>query len=198
MLKRYRQVGWQVIARRGSHVKVGKGTQRETIPMHKELKKVLDQELLKRLQSAEGNRFMTYHFRVHQEGNGYWAECVELKGCLTQGDSMEDLQKNAEEALNLYLEEPEESTLTFPLPQNKLKGKNIIEVPVEPGIALSVLLRKYRDEHHFTQKDIAQRLGMKSLYSYQRLERKSNPSLQTLRKLKQVFPDLSVDYVLQE
>jgi len=141
---------------------------------------------------------VTYHFKVHEEGNGYWAECVELLGCLTQADSMEQMRKNAEEALNLYLEEPEESSLSFPLPKNDLKGKNIIEVPVQPGVALSVLLRKYRDDHHFTQKDIAQRLGMKNLYSYQRLERRSNPSLQTLHKLKQVFPDLSVDYVLQE
>lgn len=61
-----------------------------------------------------------------------------------------------------------------------------------------MLLRKYREEHHYTQKEVAEKLGMKNIFSYQRLERRSNPSLSTLNKLKQVFPDLSVDYVLQD
>jgi predicted RNA binding protein YcfA (HicA-like mRNA interferase family) len=53
LLKLYRKAGWKVISQRGSHVKVGKNEQRETIPMHKELKKGLEQSLLKRL-SEEG------------------------------------------------------------------------------------------------------------------------------------------------
>lgn len=140
---------------------------------------------------------MYYHFRVHEEDNGYWAECVELPGCTTQADSTEELVVNAIEALNLYLDEPEGSSLTFPLPQN-LKNANILSVPVDPQIALSILLRKYREEYHYTQKEVAKKLGMKNTYSYQRLERRSNPNLSTLKKLKHVFPDLSVDYVLQE
>ena len=52
---------------------------------------------------------MKYHFKVHKEGNGYWAECVELLGCITEADSIDELQKNMEEALNLYIEEPENS-----------------------------------------------------------------------------------------
>ena len=140
---------------------------------------------------------MVYHFRVYEENNGYWAECVELPGCRTEADSMEELARNAEEALNLYLEEPEGSSIAFPLPEKPLAG-DIMEVPVDPQIALSVLLRNYRAQRHYTQQEVAQKLGMKNMYSYQRLERRSNPNLSTLRKLKRVFPDLSVDYVLQE
>lgn len=73
-----------------------------------------------------------------------------------------------------------------------------MEVPVDPQLALSVLLRRLRAEHHFTQKDVANKLGMKNIFSYQRLERRSNPSLNTLQKLKEVFPDLSLDYVLKD
>jgi len=51
MLKRFLRDGWQIVSRRGSHVKVGKGSRREIIPMHKELKKGLEQKLLKRLES---------------------------------------------------------------------------------------------------------------------------------------------------
>jgi predicted RNA binding protein YcfA (HicA-like mRNA interferase family) len=53
MLRRYQKAGWRVVGRRGSHVKVGKQHLREIIPMHKELKKGLEQKLLKRLQSEE-------------------------------------------------------------------------------------------------------------------------------------------------
>ena len=73
-----------------------------------------------------------------------------------------------------------------------------MSVPVDPQIALSVLLRSFRAKHNYTQREVAERLGMKNTYSYQRLERRSNPSLATLQKLKDVFPDLSVDYVLHD
>ena len=123
---------------------------------------------------------MVYHFRVHEEDDGYWTECVELSGCKTQADSMEELARNAEEARNLYLEEPEDSSISFPLPTEANDG-DVIEVPVDPQIALSVLLRNFRAQRHYTQQEVAEKLGMKNLYSYQRLERRSNPNLATLR-----------------
>lgn len=49
MLKEYEKQGWTVLRQKGSHVIVGKGTERETIPMHKELKTGLEKTLLKRL-----------------------------------------------------------------------------------------------------------------------------------------------------
>mgnify|MGYP006444938429 CR=1 FL=1 len=140
---------------------------------------------------------MVYHFKVHEEDNGYWAECLELPECATEGDSLEELKKNAREALNLFLEEPEESPVTFSLPR-EYSGADVVDIPVDPHIALSVLLRRYRQDNRFTQQEVAEKLGMKNLYSYQRLERRSNPRLETLRKLKRVFPDLSVDYVLKD
>ena len=138
---------------------------------------------------------MTYHFKVHRERDGYWAECLELKGCASEGDTREELERSVREALNLYLDEPANAKVAFPLPK-RASGAGVMSVPVDPGVALSVLLRNYRLRHRYTQTQIARKLGMKNLYSYQRLERRSNPSLRTLQKLKRVFPDLSVDYVL--
>ena len=51
MLKLYLKHGWTELRQSGSHVIVGKGAQRETIPMHKELKKGLEKALLKRISS---------------------------------------------------------------------------------------------------------------------------------------------------
>ncbi|MBX3723922.1 MAG: type II toxin-antitoxin system HicA family toxin [Turneriella sp.] len=49
MLKRYQKAGWSILRQKGSHVQLGKGELRETIPMHKELAKGLEKYLLKRL-----------------------------------------------------------------------------------------------------------------------------------------------------
>ena len=49
MLKLFLKSGWTVLRQRGSHLVIGKGPLRETIPMHKELKKGLESSLKKRL-----------------------------------------------------------------------------------------------------------------------------------------------------
>jgi predicted RNA binding protein YcfA (HicA-like mRNA interferase family) len=54
MLRLYKKAGWKVISQKGSHVKVGRDSLREIIPMHKELKKGLEQALLKRLKNEGG------------------------------------------------------------------------------------------------------------------------------------------------
>lgn len=52
---------------------------------------------------------MNYKFKVHKAKQGYWAECVDLPGCSTQGENLKELEENATEALNLYLDNQENS-----------------------------------------------------------------------------------------
>ncbi len=49
MLKLFQKAGWKVLRTKGSHVIVGLNNDRESIPMHKELKKGLEAYLIKRL-----------------------------------------------------------------------------------------------------------------------------------------------------
>jgi predicted RNA binding protein YcfA (HicA-like mRNA interferase family) len=49
ILKMYIKKGWKKIRHKGSHVIISKDSLRETIPMHKELKKGLENHLLKKL-----------------------------------------------------------------------------------------------------------------------------------------------------
>ncbi|NPV02155.1 MAG: type II toxin-antitoxin system HicA family toxin [Brevinematales bacterium] len=49
MLDLFLKNGWKKLRQEGSHVQVGKGKKRETIPLHKELKKGLEAKLKKRL-----------------------------------------------------------------------------------------------------------------------------------------------------
>ncbi len=137
---------------------------------------------------------MRYHFRIYKEGKGYWGECVELEGCRSQGQSLEDLKKNLKEALDLYLDEPEESGIIFPLPKWRLRGRNLIALEVDPQIALASLVRSERLKRKWTQKLAAKELGM-PLYSYQRLEhsKTANPEWKTLIKLRKIFPDLDLN-----
>ena len=138
-------------------------------------------------------RTMEYHFKIHHEGKGYWAECLELKGCLTQADTARELQKNLQEALNVYLDEPESSKTIFPLPKKHLLKRNVVAVPVAPSIAFSFLLRRQRLLKGLTQKSVADRLNV-GLYSYQRLEssKRANPTLSTIVKLYKIFPNLTL------
>jgi predicted RNase H-like HicB family nuclease len=141
---------------------------------------------------------MNYHFVIHKEDTGYWAECCELGACLTQGETMEELYKSCEEALNLYLEEPNNSQIVFPLPDEALDNqKDLIKIMVEPEITLAVLLRNYRINANKTQKQVAEMLGMRNIYSYQRLEKKSNPTLNIIKKIHTVFPEIKLNYLFQ-
>ena len=52
VLTLYLKAGWVVIHRKGSHVKIGKGLIRETIPLHRELGMGIQRKLLKRLEET--------------------------------------------------------------------------------------------------------------------------------------------------
>jgi len=142
---------------------------------------------------------MYYHFKIHQEGNGFWAECLELEGCDTQAEDMEQLQINMSGCVNLYLSEPVNSQVLFPLPGKYRTSTIIQQIEVEPKVAFSFLIRRYRLIHNLTQAQVAEKLGLKNLWSYQRLEKSSsaNPTLSTLNKLQNIFPDLELNRVFK-
>ena len=141
---------------------------------------------------------MRYHFKIHKEKDGFWAECIELLGCITEGDSKEELLENMQDALNTYLEEHEDSQYLAPLPKKSIKlSRSVVEVSVDPAVAFAFSIRRNRIIHGLTQKEAAERLGMKRVYGYQRLERKCNPTFELIVKLVLLFPSLSVDKVIR-
>jgi antitoxin HicB len=141
---------------------------------------------------------MKYHFKYAKEGSIFWATCIELKGCFTQGKSLEQLKENMREALNLYLDEPANSQTIFPLPKSHVKGRNVIAVSVDTKVAFAFNLRQLRNTRGFTQKETAKMLGFKNVFSYQRLEasKTANPELLTLAKIKELFPEFDLDAVV--
>ncbi|MDR0910954.1 MAG: type II toxin-antitoxin system HicB family antitoxin [Spirochaetaceae bacterium] len=146
---------------------------------------------------------MHYHFRVHDDSDGLWAECVELKGCFSCNDTskgqttIDVLKANCEEALECYLYTDEkDEKRQIPMPNTVLdKKSDLLQIQVEPKTTFSLLMRYYRTQAKLTQAKAAKLLGMKNLYSYQRLERKANPTLSTMQKIKDVFPDIPLEQV---
>lgn len=142
---------------------------------------------------------MYYHFQVNQEENGYWANCLELKGCVTEGDTLLELEKNMEEVLDLYLDDLETLELPLPLSDSNFKDQiNIKKVPVDVKKAFALNIKKARLEKGLTQNELAKKLGLNNIYSYQRLEspKKANPSLILLNKLKKILPELNIEMIL--
>lgn len=56
---------------------------------------------------------MTYKLStiIEKDNYGYFAYCLELKGCQTQGDTLDEVNKNIKEAIELYLETMTEEEL---------------------------------------------------------------------------------------
>ncbi|WII73863.1 type II toxin-antitoxin system HicB family antitoxin [Bdellovibrio sp. 22V] len=139
---------------------------------------------------------MKYHFKVHKEKEGgFWAVCMELNGCYTQGETKEELLKNMSEALNLHLSEPQDSNIIFPSPQKKISGRNVYEVEVDPSVAIANRIREIRLKSKLTQVAMMEKLGIKNLSNYQRLEdpKRANPEWKTLVKIKNAFPRFHLD-----
>ena len=104
-----------------------------------------------------------------------------------------------EEALNLYLDEPAGSDAVFALPNYSIrKSKNVVQVMADPQLGLAVLLKFWRREHRYSQKEMAEKLKMKNIYSYQRLEKRGDPKLSTLFKIKEIFPEIPLEMIFRD
>ncbi len=137
---------------------------------------------------------MHYHFKVHKERDGYWAQCVEIEGCITEASTKRALVDNMAEALNLILDEPPHSKHIFPFPRKTVRGQNIIKVQVEPKVAMAMLVRTSRLLSKLTQQQVADKMGVK-LFAFQRLEsaKSANPTWTTINKLIKALPDFPIE-----
>jgi len=96
---------------------------------------------------------MKYHFKICKEKQGFSARCLELEGCVTQGDNARELQENMHEALNLYVDEPDDSDDAAPLPDRSIRcSETVVEMALAPEIARSLLQRRERLLQRFDSK----------------------------------------------
>ena len=66
---------------------------------------------------------------IEEDKDGFYAYCPELKGCQSQGDTLEEVQNNITEAVELYIE-----TLSEPEKQEILQ-KKVTTMTLEVSVA---------------------------------------------------------------
>jgi predicted RNase H-like HicB family nuclease/DNA-binding XRE family transcriptional regulator len=140
---------------------------------------------------------MLYHFQFQYEDDGWYVgEGIELTGCISQGKTIEELTANLKEAAEGFLMS---KTDFFPPADKSIKmQKNIIGIHVDPKMAMSNYLRWLRNEKKLTQTEIAEKMGYSNINAYQKLERgKHSITLNTIEKIKKVFPELDLNFVFE-
>jgi len=125
-----------------------------------------------------------YLLKIHKaEEGGFWAEFPDLPGCVTQGETEQEVMANAKDALSGWLAVSFERN--FSIPEAKtVKGKNIRWVEPRADVSIPLMIRKIRNELGLSQKEIARRLHI-TYQSYQAWENPkiANPTLKQLSKL---------------
>ena len=58
---------------------------------------------------------MKFDVILHKEDNGYWAEVPALKGCYTQGDTIDEIKDNIKEAITALLSDTKEEIISIAL-----------------------------------------------------------------------------------
>ena len=61
--------------------------------------------------------------QIHDEYGSYWAQILEMPGCRTEGDTIDELMKNIYEVTELYLEVLEEDNKVDSLPSRHERRK---------------------------------------------------------------------------
>jgi predicted RNase H-like HicB family nuclease len=73
---------------------------------------------------------MTYKLStvIVKDKHGYYAYCPELKGCQTQGETLDEVNENIKEAIELYLETMSKEELNEVLSEEILTGSYEVKV----------------------------------------------------------------------
>jgi predicted RNase H-like HicB family nuclease len=66
---------------------------------------------------------------IEEDDDGFYAYCPALKGCQSQGDTLEEVQTNITEAIELYLETLSEHE------KQELLQKKVITMTLEVSVA---------------------------------------------------------------
>ena len=125
---------------------------------------------------------MTFYCNITQKDGKFFVQFPDISNAITLGDTQEEALIMAKDVLNGVLASHLDNG--FPISEPNYRGGYPVEV--SPKVAFAIELRKARANH--TQKEVAEKAGM-TYQQYQRLENphKTNPTLETLYKLQQVF-----------
>ena len=131
---------------------------------------------------------LKYPARIERaEEGGYVVDFIDLPGCVTEGETMEEALDMAKEALTGWLKSAYGRGLKIP-DASAIKKKNIYYISPEPEIAIPILIRKLRMEKGLSQKQVADAIGIR-YQTYQRFENPNtfNATIRNLNRISKVF-----------
>jgi|APHig6443718053_1056840.scaffolds.fasta_scaffold00003_129 antitoxin HicB len=124
---------------------------------------------------------------LNKEDGVYEVSFPDFPTINTFGETKEEALEMAHDALNGYLEVAYKIESKIPK-ATEHKGKNVYLIRPSANIALAVVLRWEREKKGYSQKEVAEKLGV-AYQVYQKIEtpKLSNPTLKTLEKLGKIF-----------
>jgi len=128
---------------------------------------------------------MRYPAVVTKEGKNVLAEFPTCPGCQTFAPPGRDIEHEAKEALELWLESNLQDRMLPPRPRRSFKaGKGtVLWVPVDPKLAVKLELRWMRDDLGLTQAELAKLAGVSQPAIAQLESPDSNPTIDTLNRV---------------
>jgi predicted RNase H-like HicB family nuclease/DNA-binding XRE family transcriptional regulator len=129
---------------------------------------------------------MRYPAIVTREGKYYLAEFPDLPGCQSFAESMEDLAREARDALTVRLrtdladgEAPAPPSTRLRLP----KGAKLLTVAVPAKLAVPLAIRRARQGADLSQAELARKLGVSQQQAAKLEQPDANPTIDTLAKV---------------
>src|SRR5436309_2470315 len=128
---------------------------------------------------------MRYPAVVTKEGKNLLAVFPTCRGCQTFAPPGRDIEHEAKEALELWLESNLQERMLPPRPPRTLKARKgtVLWVPVEPKLAVKLELRWMRADLGLTQAELAKLAGVSQPAIAQLESPGSNPTIDTLNRV---------------
>jgi transcriptional regulator with XRE-family HTH domain/predicted RNase H-like HicB family nuclease len=128
---------------------------------------------------------MRYPAIVTKEGKNLLADFPTCPGCHTFAPPGHDIEHEAKEALELWLESNLQERMLPPRPPRTFKAKKgtVLWVPVEPKLAVKLELRWMREDLGLTQAELAKLAGVSQPAIAQLESPDSNPTIDTLSRV---------------
>jgi antitoxin HicB len=127
---------------------------------------------------------LSYPAKIEKDEDEFLVTFRDLPNVFANGESKQEAIFNAQEVLDLLLEEMHKDKLDIAIPSKNKKGE--IMVPVSPEIAAPIMLRRLRLIHNYTFEDVARIMNVK-YQTYQQIESGKNITLKSLRKAAMAF-----------
>lgn len=122
---------------------------------------------------------LVYPAKISPDGDGFVVTFRDFENIFTEGDTYEEALFNAQEVLDILLQDMAQDEINIPSPSRCKKDE--VPVTVSPEVAVPVLLHKLRLARHFSMADVARTMGV-SYQNYQQIESGKNITLKSLKR----------------